>query len=284
MSILSRERNAESGVFGGCLYYGDVTYKLLFPTPRDVQVSYTRSISDCFLNLFYPEECFICSSPVARRQDCGLCDDCWRKVLDLQIVGAYCPSCGAPLPGFAEGSENLCIECIRRPPPYCGARAFGYYSTEMRQVIHELKFKGRRPLAQLLAPLLADVFLKSWKREDFDFITYVPLHPGRRRERGFNQAELLGRALARMVGLPELRTLRRAAATKSQVGLSDAQRLENVRNAFRCTHVDRVAGKKILLIDDVMTTGATAASAAGALINTGADKVSVLTVARATHM
>jgi len=260
------------------------TCKLHFPTSRDIQVSCVRAISDSFLNLFYPEECFICSSPVARRQDCGLCDDCWWKVLNLRIEGALCPSCGAPLPGFADGSGNLCLECIRQPPPYCGARAFGYYSTEMRQVIHELKFAGRRPLVQLLAPLLANVFFESWQREDFDFITYIPLHPGRRRERGFNQAELLGRALAQIAGLPELRILRRAAATQSQVGLSNAQRLENVRNVFRCTHINRVEGKRILLIDDVMTTGATVASAAEALIDAGAEKVSVLTVARAIHI
>jgi ComF family protein len=257
---------------------------LYIPTVRDMQVSYTRAISDGFLNLLYPEGCFICSSPIARRQDCGLCGDCWRKVLDLRIEGVRCPSCGAPLPGFADGSGNLCLECIRRPPPYSGARSFGYYSMEMRQVIHELKFEGRRPLAQLLAPLLADAFFESWKREDFDFITYVPLHPRRRRERGFNQAELLGRSLAQISGLPELRILRRTAATPSQVGLSDAQRLENVRNAFSCTNIGRVAGKRILLIDDVMTTGATLASASEALMDAGAEKVSVLTVARAIRM
>jgi len=94
----------------------------------------------------------------------------------------------------------------------------------------------------------------------------------------------LGRALARIIGLPELRTLRRAVATQTQVGLSDAQRLENVRNAFRCTNINQVAGKRILLIDDVMTTGATVASAAWALIDAGAEKVSVLTVARATRI
>jgi len=257
---------------------------LRLPTVRDVQVSSIQAVSDGFLNLFYPETCFICSAPVARRQDCGLCDDCWRKVLDLRIDGARCPSCGTPLPGFADGSENLCLECVRQPPPYSGARSFGFYSTEMRRVIHELKFEGRRPLVKILASLLADVFFESWRREDFDFITCVPLHHRRRRERGFNQAELLGRALALMVGFPELRTLRRKAATQSQVGLSDARRLENVRNAFSCTHIDRVEGNRILLIDDVMTTGATVASASKALISAGAEKVSVMTVARTVRM
>jgi len=262
--------------------YGGNT--LRFPALSDARVSYARALSDSFLNLFYPEECFICSSPVARRQDCGLCDDCRRKILDLRIDGALCPSCGAPLPGFATGAANLCLECIRRPPPYSGARSFGYYSTEMRRAIHELKFEGRRPLAKLLAPFLAEIFFESWRREDFDLITAVPLHRVRRRERGFNQAELLSRALAQITGISELRTLRRAAATRSQVGLSDAQRRENVRNAFRCTDAGRVTGKRILLIDDVMTTGATVTSAAEALIGAGAEKVSVLTVARTIHL
>ena len=256
---------------------------LYFPTVRDVQASAINAISDGFLNLFYPEACFICSSPVARRQDCGICEDCWRKVLALRIKGARCPSCGAPLPGFAGESANLCLECIRHPPPYSGSRAFGYYSAELRQMIHELKFEKRRPLTKLLAPLMADIFFESWRREDFDFITYVPLHYLRRRERGYNQSELLGRTLAQMVGLPERNTLRRITATRSQVGLSDSQRRENVRKAFY-THIDRVAGKRILLIDDVMTTGATIVSAAESLINAGAEKVSVLTVARAVRM
>jgi len=260
------------------------TQKLRFPTVRETPVSRIRIISDAFLNLFYPESCFVCSAPVSRRQDCGLCDECWQKVLNLRIEGARCPSCGIPLPNFADSSESLCLECVRCPPPYSGARSFGYYSTELRQTIHELKFQGRRTLVRLLSPLLANVFFDSWQREDFDFLTNVPLHPSRRRERGFNQAELLSRALAEVVGLPERRALRRNALTQSQVGLSDAQRLENVRNVFSCARIDQVAGKRILLIDDVMTTGATVASASRTLIEAGAEKVSVLTVARATRV
>ena len=261
-----------------------VAYRLRIPTIRDEQVSCARTICDGFLNLFYPEECFICSSPVARRQDCALCDGCWQKILELRIKEARCPSCGVPLPGFAAGSASLCLECIRRPPPFSGARSFGYYSTEMRHAIHEFKFEGRRPLVKLLAPLLAEAFFECSQREDFDLITSVPLHIGRKRKRGFNQAELLGRTLGRIIGLPDLQTLRRVTDTQSQVCLSDAQRHENVRNAFSCERSSQVAGKRVLLIDDVMTTGATVASASQALIKCGAERVSVLTVARAVHV
>jgi len=202
--------------------------------------------------------------------------------MELRITVPCCASCGLPLPNFAE-SGNLCLECVRTPPPYSGARSFGYYSAEMRQLIHALKFDGRMNLAALLGTLVSTAFFDSWKRDDFDFITAIPLHPKRRRERGFNQSELLARALERETGIPRVRVLRRVAPTRPQVGLSNAQRRENTRNAFRCVRPARITGRRILLIDDVMTTGATASSAAQALQTAGAKKVSVLTAARATR-
>ena len=252
-----------------------------FLTTREMPRSSWRVILDGFLNLIYPESCFVCASPTDRGHNCGLCDDCWRKILELRIVGPSCPSCGMPLPGLAPGSTSICLDCLQKVPPYVGARSFGYYSMEMRQLIHELKFNGRRNLAELAAPLLARTLLDSWRREDFDFITAVPLHPARRRDRGFNQSELLARSLASVVGIPEVNTLRRVTNTRPQIGLSDTQRQENVRNAFRCAHPEKVTGKRILLIDDVMTTGATVMWASQALLDAGAEKVAVMTAARA---
>ena len=250
-------------------------------TVREIPRSSWHGIIDGFLNLIYPEACFVCASPTDRRQDCGLCDDCWRKVLELHIIDPICPFCGLPLHGLAPGSTSICLECMQKTPPYSGARSFGYYSMEIRQLIHELKFNGRRNLVELMAPLLARTLFDSWRREDFDFITAVPLHPTRWRMRGFNQAELMARSLASMVGIPEIKALRRVTDTRPQIGLSDTQRQENVCNAFRCAHPEKVTGKRILLIDDVMTTGATAAWASQALLDVGAEKVAVLTAARA---
>lgn len=151
----------------------------------------------------------------------------------------------------------------------------------MRRLIWGLKFDGRRNLADLLGPLLADVFFEFWDRGDFDFIVAVPLHPKRRRERGFNQSELLARALAHHIAIPPLRALLRIRSTRPQVGLTDLQRRENVRKAFRCSAHGQIAKRRILLIDDVMTTGATVISAAETLLEAGAGSVSVLTAARA---
>jgi len=194
-----------------------------------------------------------------------------------------CASCGLPFHNFEAGAEHLCGRCILQPPPYSGARSYGYYTAELSRVIQEFKFHGRRNLTSLLATLLTETFLNSWREGDFDLVVAVPLHPKRKRERGYNQSELLARALARSAAIPYSRPLARIRPTLPQVGLTDSQRLENVRQAFRCDSAQAVSQRRILLVDDVMTTGATVASAAQALVEAGALRVSVLTVARAAR-
>jgi competence protein ComFC len=258
-----------------------VAPKPYFPTTRDLPSSCARKIFDGFLNLIYPEICFLCSVPVARQQDCGICDHCWQKVIALKILPPRCSSCGLPFYSFEENSEYLCSDCIQQLPPYAGARSFGHYTAELSQVTKELKFRGRRSLIGLLAPLLAGTFFDSWNRDDFDCIAPVPLHPKRKRERGYNQSELLAISLSRLIAIPYCKALIRIRSTLPQVGLTDSQRLENVRNAFRCSAPQHISQRRILLIDDVMTTGATVASAAQTLMDAGAWRVSVLTMARA---
>lgn len=176
----------------------------------------------------------------------------------------------------------LCGKCILQTPPYSGARSFGYYTSELSSLVQELKFHGRRDLADFLGSLLAGTFYDSWSREEFDMVAPIPLHSGRKHERGYNQAELLARSLARYIALPfNAHALTRVRATLPQIGLTDTQRQENVRKAFCCKDPKQVAKQRILLIDDVMTTGATAASASAALLDGGCLRVSVLTVARA---
>jgi len=167
------------------------------------------------------------------------------------------------------------------PPPFSGARAYGYYSAELRLLVHRFKFSGRRDLVALFSPLMLAAFADWYSRADFDLVVAVPLHPGRRRERGFNQAALLARTLARDLGLPISETaLGRTRSTQAQSGLSDAQRRLNVRGAFAVRNRTAVQEKHLLLVDDVMTTGATVASASRALLEAGALRVSVLTLAR----
>jgi ComF family protein len=258
-----------------------VISKSYIPTIRDLPTSFVRKIFDSLLNLAYPEVCYLCSEPVHRQQDCGVCSCCWEKAVALKIRPPRCPSCGLPFQNFEDDSEHLCGNCIRMMPPYSGARSFGYYAAELSGLIQGLKFQGRRNLVRLLTPLMARTFHDSWDRSDFDLLAPVPLHPKRKRERGYNQSELLARSLARYTAIPLDHVLVRFRATMPQVGLTDTQRLKNVRNAFRCIKPQAIRNRRVLLIDDVMTTGATASSAAQALLKGGARRVSVLTVARA---
>ncbi len=256
--------------------------KPLFPTTRDIPYSVLRRVADGILNLVYPDRCLICSSPASRQQDCAVCEPCWENALQLEIVPPLCPSCGIPFQSFSPSGGHLCGDCILEMPPYSGARSFGYYRGELSRLVQGLKFGGRRNLAGLLSPLLARAFAQTWTRNQIDLIVPVPLHPRRRRERGFNQAEVLARRLARLLAIPTAgAALSRVRLTLPQVGLSDAERAENVRGAFRIVRPDVVAGRKILLVDDVMTTGATVRSASAALLGAGALRVGVLTLARA---
>jgi ComF family protein len=258
-----------------------VTLKPYFPTTRDLPASCARKIFDGLLNLIYPETCFLCSVPVARQQDCGICDPCWEKAIALKVLPPRCSSCGLPFHSFEENSEHLCGDCIQQMPPFSGARSFGYYTAELSRIIQELKFRGRQNLSGLLAPLLAGAFFDTWRRDDFDLVVPIPLHPKRKRERRFNQSELLAASLSRLIAVPYKKALLRTRSTLPQVGLTDSQRLENVRKAFRCFNPPLISNRRILLIDDVMTTGSTVSSAAQALMDAGAGRVSVLTVARA---
>jgi len=259
-----------------------VPSRIPFATGRDLPPSILLRTLDGVLNLLYPDSCFLCATPVSRLQDRGICDLCWQKTLALRIVGPSCPSCGLPFPATNQESARLCGKCTLHLPPFSGARAFGAYSMELSCVIQALKFGGRRDLAGLLAPLLASTLVEYWPGLGMDLIVPVPLHPKRRRARGYNQAALLSRSLARLVGIPcRERALARVRNTAPQIGLSDVERAHNLRHAFRCVCPARIQGMRVLLVDDVMTTGSTVASASEALLAGGALRVSVLTVARA---
>lgn len=204
-----------------------------------------------------------------------MCAGCWRSILPL--TAPLCDRCGDALPTWRSTSvaAGRCPRCRRTRREVDRARAIGTYDGALRAVIHALKYEGRRSLARPLAALMrvrgADVL------EGADCLVPVPLHRSRRRERGFNQAA----DLARHLGPPVTEALRRVRPTRTQTGLPQAQRHDNVRGAFAVTRAGgTLAGSAIVLVDDVSTTGATLDACARVLKEAGVREVRALTAAR----
>ncbi len=237
---------------------------------KHFQPSKLLDLFSAALDLLLPPRCTACAAVVASAET-PFCELCWQSVL---LVDRACPRCGLP------GQQVLCPHCARVPPPFSTARAAVEYGGQAAVAIRQLKYGGRsylaRPLATLLGPTLAGL-------RPPDVVLPVPLHRRRLRHRGYNQAAELTNALVRGKGLRvSFNALRRDRDGGSQASLGRHQRLENLRGAFTASG-QRVGGARVLLVDDVMTTGATATACAEALLEAGAREVEVLTLARSAR-
>ncbi len=216
-----------------------------------------------------------------------LCDRCMGQT---EPTGTpLCPHCGRPFDSPA-GVNHLCGRCRRKPFEFSMARSAGKYDRALKALICIFKYDYRPELALPLARLLWQTLWRHWEPQAFDWIVPVPLHRRRLRQRGFNQAELLVRhwfTLAREQGLPFDRErlasgiLIRHRYTPPQTGLDRQQRAANLKHAFKLTDPDAVQGRRVLLVDDVLTTGATANACARVLKKAKVASVKVLTLARA---
>lgn len=187
--------------------------------------------------------------------------------------------CRAPFRNaFPLDEQGLCALCRRGVQGFDAAYSFGFYEDALRELIHVFKYDRVQSLAQPLGRLLA---LAMPRDGSFDLIVPMPLHWRKRWRRGFNQSGLLAREIARRSGVPSVNALKRVRDTRAQAGLTNAKRRLNVSGAFRVKRGEGLKGKSVLLIDDVLTTGATAASCARALKMAGAARVTLLTLARA---
>lgn len=225
--------------------------------------------------VLFPPVCAGCRNLV--REPGTLCAGCWPRVRFIERP--WCEVTGVPFQhDMGEGAVSPAA--IADPPPYARARAAVSYAGAARQIVQSLKYRDRTDLA----PWMASWMLRAGSEllPDADLVVPVPLHRRRFFQRRFNQSAELGRHVARLAGLPfSAEALTRNRRTRQQVGLRANERQDNVRGAFRVVDASAIRGRRVLLIDDVITTGATVAAVSQALMKAGAREVDVLAFARA---
>lgn len=232
-----------------------------------------RILANRILDLLFPETCPSCNGPSQAHRTAPFCNTCWAGIQPYE--GPMCRVCGLPLPS---SYADRCAECTADPPEYETHRSFSLYDGTLREAIHRLKYGKLRRLAPPLADLLFAMDIP-----DVDYIVPVPLHPSRLKQREFNQAGLVARHLSRRTGIPlDLLSLEKVTNTPPQVGLPRRQRLANERKAFRVLEGGPLKGRRVLLMDDVATTGATLRACARALAAGGTALVEAVTLARST--
>lgn len=236
-------------------------------------------------SLLFPNRCVGCDAYIDESRWC--CVDCAHAVFGID--GPMCLRCGHPRSTLGRGYvgvDEMCGRCLQEPPGFERARARWEYSGVIAEAMQRAKYRRRPSVLKRLAGPLGD-----WLCERLSHIatagcrrrpiaTVVPMHPADLRDRGFNAALTLFR-LAAPRGWPVRDAVRKVRRTPAQAGLGRAERRKNLRGAFACRRAEMVAGRDVILFDDVMTTGATADAVARALKKAGADNVFVLTAARA---
>ena len=252
-------------------------------------------------NAVFPTDCRVCGAPMVALGKVRVCELCLMRAAEQAETDILCTRCGDALgmesARFAAGmGVTECSLCRMAPPEFERAVAFGTYDNEMREMLHLLKFGGERRMAEhVLGERLAAAVLKLEGGMAQDgaavdvLIIPVPLFPARERQRGFNQARLLAEAAIKSLKKlrPEWRlrvlpgAMQRVRDTRALFTLNPSQRRRNLSGAFRIAEKEAVRGREVLLIDDIMTTGATARECARVLKRAGAEKVWVATVAKA---
>jgi ComF family protein len=236
---------------------------------------------NALVRLLLEPACAACDALLERPLAGAICDRCWLGIAG--VAPPWCARCGDELPAWQSGDAE-CARCLSRPPSFSIARSAGRYEGPLRDIVHAFKYRHRRLLAEPLGRMMrhagADVL------DGADAVVPVPLHPLRRVRRGFNQAD----DLARQLGLPVWRALRRSRRGPPQAGLTASARTANLTSAYGVSVTwalrARLGGsplrdRVVVVVDDVMTTGATIEACSRVLLEAGAKSVRALTAARA---
>ena len=244
-------------------------------------VNFTHAMFfDSLLTIAYPTSCSICERGVDSRHYGPVCDECWRATKVFDGTENVCWKCGVQAGEVRQSINSESISCNRCSTlMFEAARACGVYGGALRASVLELK---RTPV---IAPFLTTLIVETARRAPLDKSTRivpVPLHPDRLRQRGFNQASIIARALSPKLKLviDETSLIRINSSQKYRAGLDSKGRRDSVARAFYVIQPRVIAGENVLLVDDVFTTGSTVSNCASALLDAGASKVFVLTIAR----
>jgi ComF family protein len=228
------------------------------------------------LDFFLPAACLLCAQHLEDSNSFAICNQCMTEAAPLG--SAHCCLCAQPFPDAT--TSHLCGVCLKHPPDFSRVHAACRYQGSIKDAVHRLKYRNQLALAKPLGMMLVDTIRNSAPECSLDCIVPVPLHPQRLKHRGYNQAVEISRPLTRQLGLPmETGLLQRSRRTPPQQGLSAAQRSRNVRKAFALA--GQVGGSRILLVDDIMTTGETVRECCRTLMQGGAAEVQVAVVGRA---
>ena len=239
-----------------------------------------RSVAGMLADFCWPPACLVCgvTLPSAKLLICPRCDE------SVSPHGVVCRVCGSGLSQVPPGGGTpggrpgpVCRDCREHAPPFLQARSYGPHTAPLSVMLYHLKYRHRPALAPLLAERLAEVVQRAgWN--DVDAIVPVPTTRWRRWRRGYNQAELLARDLGALVNLPVLGSALIRRHGRSQVGADYAQRARNVRGRFRVRDDRGFLHRRVLLVDDVLTTGATAHEVSATIMAAGARKVYLVTL------
>ena len=241
-------------------------------------LSHLHGAWDAALNFIYPPVCQVCREERAGIKEGYVGGKCWSQVRFL--TAPFCERCGSPYEGSI-GRPFVCGNCQDIPFHFRFARSAVVANPLVLTVIHRYKYNRALCFEPFLADLLIRQAVPSLKNGKWDMIVPVPLHPAKKREREFNQAERLARHLSRATHIPVNEDLvRRVQATETQTRLNRTERAGNVQNAFAPRSPKKLNGEKIILLDDVLTTGATTSACARVLRRAGAGDLCVWTVAR----
>lgn len=251
------------------------------PRMGPLRLSRLGELARACLHSIIPASCASCNEPLSTDAIPFLCDPCRTQIRPLPSSIPRCPRCGRPFLSAAAASHSPthhCGACRSRTPAYTKAYTLYAYESPLREAIHALKYQRKL----LLAPALGELFVRALPRPmTIDCVIPVPLGPDRLRSREFNQSLLLARHVARALGVPlDFTSLQRRLDSPPQISLSRRARLVNLRRAFQVEHVATLQGKRILLVDDVMTTGTTVNECAKILRKSGSGDVYVATLAR----